>query len=65
LAVQRTASDALPGTELRRLLCRIGGMDPAALQRAATIYTETFAAGSMQASVAALPDGGPHVPAST
>lgn len=55
LAVQRTAIDALPETELRRLLGLIGGMDPAALQRAATIYTETFCGvGNMQASVAAL-----------
>jgi hypothetical protein len=55
LATQRAAIDALPEAELRRLLGLIGGMDPAALQRAAAIYTETFAAvDGMQASVAAL-----------
>ena len=42
LATQRTAIDALPEIDLRRLLGLIGGMDPAALQRAAVAYTETF-----------------------
>ena len=52
---QRTAIDALPEIELRRLLSLIGGMDPAALQRAAAAYTETFCAvAEMKASVAAL-----------
>lgn len=55
LAVQRTAIDALPELELRRLLCLIGGMDPAALHRAAAAYTETFGGvAQMKASVAAL-----------
>ena len=43
LATQRAAIDALPEGELRRLLGLIGGMDPAALQRAAAAYTETSA----------------------
>ena len=55
LAIQRAAIDALPEGELRRLLVLIGGMDPAALQRAAAIYTETFCAvAEMESSVAAL-----------
>ena len=55
LAIQRAAIDALPEDELRRLLVLIGGMDPAALQRAAAIYTETFCAvAEMKSSVAAL-----------
>ena len=55
LAMQRTAIDALPEAELRRLLDLIGGMDPAALQRAAAAYTQMFCAvAGMQASVAAL-----------
>ena len=55
LAIQRTAIDALPETEVRRLLGLIGGMDPAALQRAAAAYTDTFCAvAEMQGSVAAL-----------
>jgi hypothetical protein len=53
--MQSTAIDALPEAELRRLLKLIGGMDPAALQRAAATYTEMFyGAAEMQASVAAL-----------
>jgi hypothetical protein len=55
LAIQRTAIDALPETEVRRLLGLIGGMDPAALQRAAAAYTDTFCAvAEMKGSVAAL-----------
>jgi hypothetical protein len=55
LAIQRKAIDALPEAELRQLLILIGGMDPAALQRAAATYTEMFcAADDMRASVAAL-----------
>jgi hypothetical protein len=55
LAIQRAAIDALPEGELRRLLVLIGGMDPAVLQRAAAIYTETFSAvAEMKSSVAAL-----------
>jgi hypothetical protein len=55
LATQRTAIDALPEIDLRRLLDLIGGMDPAALQRAAAAYTETFCTVSeTEASVAAL-----------
>lgn len=55
LAIQRAAIDALPEGELRRLLVLISGMDPAALQRAAALYTETFCAvAEMKSSVAAL-----------
>jgi hypothetical protein len=55
LAIQRAAIDALPEGELRRLLVLIGGMDPAVLQRAAVIYTETFSAvAEMKSSVTAL-----------
>jgi hypothetical protein len=55
LAIQRTAIDALPETEVRRLLGLIGGMEPAALQRAAAAYTDTFCAvAEMRSSVAAL-----------
>lgn len=55
LAMQRAAIDALPETELRRLLSLIGGMDPVALQRAAAIYTEAFCAiTEMKSSVDAL-----------
>ncbi len=55
LATQRAAIDALPEVELRRLLVLIGGIDPAALQLAAAIYTETFCAvAEMKGSVAAL-----------
>jgi len=55
LATQRHAIDALPEVDLRRLLDLIGGMDPAALQRAAATYTEMFCAvAEMQASVATL-----------
>ena len=55
LAVQCEAIDALPEAELRRLLKLIGGADPAALQRAAAAYTETFCAvPHAAASVAAL-----------
>lgn len=55
LAVQRAAIDALPEAELRRLLVLIGGLDPAALQRAAATYTETFSAvAGMKGHVAAL-----------
>lgn len=55
LAIQRTAIDALPETEVRRLLGLIGGMEPAALQRAAAAYTDTFCAvAEMKGSVAAL-----------
>jgi hypothetical protein len=55
LAIQRAAIDALPESELRRLLVLIGGLDPAALQRAAAVYTETFSAmAEMTSSVAAL-----------
>jgi hypothetical protein len=55
LAIQRTAIDALPETEVRRLLGLIGGMEPAALQRAAAAYTDTFfAVAEMKGSVAAL-----------
>jgi hypothetical protein len=55
LAMQRTAIDALPETEVRRLLSLVGGMDPAALQRAAAAYTDTFCAvAEMKDSVAAL-----------
>ena len=55
LATQRAAIDALPEVELRRLLVLIGGIDPAALQLAAAIYTETFSAvAEMKGSVAAL-----------
>lgn len=55
LAMQRDAINALPEVDLRRLLDLIGGMDPAALQRAAATYTEMFCAvAEMQASVAAL-----------
>ncbi len=55
LAMQHDAIDALPEPDLRRLLALIGGMDPAALQRAAAAYTEMFCTvAEMQASVAAL-----------
>lgn len=55
LAIQRAAIDALPEAELRRLLVLIGGTDPAALRRAAAIYTETFCAVTeMKSSVDAL-----------
>jgi hypothetical protein len=55
LAMQRDAIGALPEVDLRRLLGLIGGMDPAALQRAAAAYTEMFCAvAEMQGSVAAL-----------
>lgn len=55
LAIQRMAIDALPETEVRRLLVLIGGMEPAALQRAAAAYTDTFCAvAEMKGSVAAL-----------
>jgi hypothetical protein len=55
LAVQCEAIDALPEAELRRLLKLVGGADPAALQRAAATYTETFCAvPQAAASVAAL-----------
>lgn len=55
LAMQNTVIDALPEAELRRLLQLIGGMDPAALQRAAAAYTEMFCAvAGMEASVATL-----------
>ncbi len=55
LAMHQTALHALPEVEVRRLLQLIGGIDPAALQRAATAYTETFCAvAGMEASVAAL-----------
>jgi len=55
LAIQRTAIDALPEAEVRRLLSLIGGMEPAALQRAAAAYTDTFCAvAEMKRSVAAL-----------
>ena len=68
LAIQRAAIDALPEAELRLLLSMIGGMDPAAPQRAAALYTETFCAvAEMSSSVAALepvalarPGNGPH-----
>jgi hypothetical protein len=67
LAMQHAAVDALPEAEVRRLLLMIGGLDPAALQRAAAAYTETFCGvAAMKASVAALqpvalavPDGPP------
>jgi hypothetical protein len=55
LAMQRDAIGKLPEIDLRRLLGLIGGMDPAALQRAAATYTEMFCAvAEMQGSVAAL-----------
>ena len=55
LVLQDKAIDALPETELRRLLKLIGGMDPAALQRAAAAYTEMFCTvADMEASVAVL-----------
>jgi hypothetical protein len=55
LAIQRAAIDALPETEVRRLLVLIGGMEPAALQRAAEAYTDTFCAvAELKGSVAAL-----------
>lgn len=55
LATQRTAIDALPEIDLLRLLGLIGSMDPAALQRAAAVYTETFCTVTKtKASVAAL-----------
>ena len=55
LAAQYEAIDALPEAELRRVLRLIGGTDPAALQRAAATYTETFCAvPQVKASVAAL-----------
>jgi hypothetical protein len=55
LRVQRAAIDALPETEVRRLLGLIGGMEPAALQRAAAAYTDIFCAvAEMKASVTAL-----------
>jgi hypothetical protein len=54
LAAQYEAIDALPEPEMRRLLKLIGGTDPAALQRAAATYTETFCAvPPVKASVAA------------
>jgi hypothetical protein len=67
LAMQQAAVDALPEAEVRRLLLLIGGLDPAALQRAAAAYAETFCGvAAMKASVAALqpvalavPDGPP------
>lgn len=43
LATQRTAIDARPEIGLRRLLDLIGGLDPAALQRAAAAYPESRA----------------------
>lgn len=55
LTIQRAAIDALPETEVRRLLGLIGGMEPAVLQRAAAAYTDTFCAvAEMKGSVAAL-----------
>jgi|ERR1039458_6702596 hypothetical protein len=42
LALQGEAINSLPEAELRRLLTLTGGMDPAALQRAAAAYTEMF-----------------------
>jgi hypothetical protein len=55
LAVQRAAIDALPETEVRRLLGLVGGLEPAALQRAAAAYTDIFCAvAEMTGSVAAL-----------
>jgi hypothetical protein len=55
LTMQRAAIDALPETEVRRLLGLIGGMEPAALQRAAAAYTDIFCAvAEMKGSVAAL-----------
>jgi hypothetical protein len=49
------AIDALPETELRRLLKLVAGLDPAAVQRAAACYTEIFCAvADVEASVAAL-----------
>jgi hypothetical protein len=41
--MQANAIGALPEAELRRLLQLIGGMDPAALQRAAAACTEMSA----------------------
>ncbi len=53
--MQRAAIDALPEIEVRRLLSLIGGMEPAALQRAAAAYTDMFdAVAEMKGSVAAL-----------
>jgi hypothetical protein len=43
LATQRTAIDARPEIGLRQLLDLIGGLDPAALQRAAAAYPESRA----------------------
>lgn len=55
LAMQRAAIDALPEIEVRRLLVLIGGVAPAALQRAAAAYTDMFdAVAGMEGSVAAL-----------
>jgi hypothetical protein len=55
LAMQRAVIDALPDIEVRRLLVLIGGVDPAALQRAAVSYTDMFdAVPGMEGSVAAL-----------
>jgi hypothetical protein len=55
LAMQRTAIDALPEADLRRLLRLIGGLDPEALHRAAAAFTETFCTvAKMKPSVAAL-----------
>jgi hypothetical protein len=55
LTTQRAAIDALPETEVRRLLGLIGGMEPAVLQRAAAAYTDIFCAvAEMKGSVAAL-----------
>jgi hypothetical protein len=48
-------ADDDPEAELRRLLKLLGGADPAALQRAAATFTETFCAvPQAEASVAAL-----------
>jgi hypothetical protein len=55
LAMQRAVIDALPEIEVRRLLVLIGGVDPAALQRAAAAYTDMFdAVPGMEGSVTAL-----------
>jgi hypothetical protein len=55
LAAQYEAIDSLPEAELRRVLKLIGGTDPAALQRAAATYTETFCTvPQVKTSVAAL-----------
>jgi hypothetical protein len=55
LAMQRTAIDALPEADLRRLLRLVGGLDPEALHRAAVAFTEIFCAvAKMKPSVEAL-----------